>query len=203
MVSWVTEFIQSAGYPALALLMMIENLFPPIPSELIMPLGGYLAAQGEMNIMWAVVAGTIGSVAGALPVYWLGAKLGPDRLERWADEHGRWLTISGEDIVKARKFFERRGVPAIFLGRLVPGVRSVIALPAGASHMPMVKFLLATTVGAAVWAGALAAAGYLLGTRFREVSKWMDMAGWVVLGAILLWYLWRVVKHKGRKARTA
>ncbi len=198
MLSWIMSAIQSAGYPALALLMLVENLFPPIPSELIMPLAGYLAGRGELSLAWVIVAGTVGSVLGALPLYWLGAKLGADRLVEWADAHGRWLTVSGEDLERARRWFDDHGKRSVFLGRLVPGLRSLIALPAGAARMPMVPFLLSTTAGAALWSAALAVAGYLLGSRFETVSKVLDPVGWVVLGGLVAWYVWRVATHKGK-----
>lgn len=201
MASWIMDVLVALSYPGLALLMFIENVFPPIPSELIMPLAGFLAAQGKMSFAGIVVAGTVGSVLGALPLYWVGRKLGKERLERLAERHGRWLTVSPEDIDRADDWFSRHGRKAMFLGRLVPGVRSLIAIPAGLHEMPMVPFLIFTMLGSAVWSAALAGAGYQLGAQFREVEKYLDPVSWVVFGGGFLWYLWRVVRQgKERRA---
>lgn len=201
MASWIMDVLVALSYPGLALLMFIENIFPPIPSELIMPLAGFLAAQGKMSFTGIVVAGTVGSVLGALPLYWLGLKLGKARLERLAERHGRWLTVSPEDIDSADDWFGRHGRKAMFLGRLVPGVRSLIAIPAGLHEMPMAPFLMFTMLGSALWTAALAGAGYQLGAQFSEVEKYLDPVSWVVFGGGFLWYLWRVVRQgKGRRA---
>lgn len=196
------DVLVALSYPGLALLMFIENVFPPIPSELIMPLAGFLAAQGKMSFAGIVVAGTIGSVFGALPLYWIGLKLGKARLERLAERHGRWLTVSPEDIDRADDWFSRHGRKAVFLGRLVPGVRSLIAIPAGLHEMPMVPFLVFTMLGSAAWTTLLATAGYQLGAQFREVEKYLDPVSWIVFGGGFLWYIWRVVRQ-GRERRVS
>lgn len=202
MATWIMDVLVALSYPGLALLMFIENVFPPIPSELIMPLAGFLAAQGKMSFTGIVVAGTIGSVLGALPLYWIGLKLGKARLERLAERHGRWLTVSPEDIDRADDWFSRHGRKAMFLGRLVPGVRSLIAIPAGLHEMPMVPFLVFTMLGSAVWTTLLATAGYQLGAQFREVEKYLDPVSWIVFGGGFLWYIWRVVRQ-GRERRVS
>ena len=202
MATWVMNVLQSLGYPGLVFLMFVENVFPPIPSELIMPLAGYLSAQGTLSFAGIVAAGTLGSVIGALPLYWLGRTLGKERLSRLAEKHGRWFTVSPEEIDHADEWFGRHGGKAVFLGRLVPGVRSLIAIPAGLHEMPMVPFLVYTTIGSSLWTAALAAAGYGLGAQFREVEKYLDPVSWVVFGALLAWYIWRVVRQ-GRRRRAS
>ena len=202
MASWIMNVMQSLGYPGLALLMFVENVFPPIPSELIMPLAGFLAAQGKFNFAAVVAAGTIGSVVGALPLYWLGFRLGKRRLEHLAERHGKWLTVSAEDIDRADDWFGRHGNKAVFVGRLVPGIRSLIAIPAGLHEMSMMPFLVFTTIGSALWSAALAASGYLLGAQFREVEKYLDPVSWVVFGALLVWYIWRVVRQGAARRAT-
>ena len=202
MATWIMDVMVTLGYPGIALLMFIENVFPPIPSELIMPLAGFLAAEGELSIVGVIIAGTIGSVVGALPLYWIGMKLGKRRLSQWAERHGRWVTISPEDIDNADNWFGRHGRKAVFLGRLVPGIRSLIAIPAGLHHMPMVPFLIYTTIGSSLWTAALAAAGYLLGAEFREVEQYLDPVSAVVFGGILLWYIARVVRQ-GKRRRSS
>ena len=180
--------------------MFLENVFPPIPSELIMPLAGFMAASGKLSLPGVVIAGTIGSVLGALPPYYLARRFGAERLERFADRHGRWLTLSRQDLERARRWFDRHGAAAVFFCRLIPGLRSLISLPAGIDRMNLGVFLLWTTLGAALWSGILAGLGYVLGRNFKVVEQWLDPFSWVVLGTILVLYVWRVIRHKGAKS---
>ncbi|HKZ74001.1 MAG TPA: DedA family protein [Steroidobacteraceae bacterium] len=192
--------IYSAGYAGLVFLMFLENVFPPIPSELIMPLAGFMATSGKLSLPGVVIAGTIGSVLGALPPYYLARRFGAERLERFADRHGRWLTLSRRDLVRARRWFDRHGAAAVFFCRLIPGLRSLISLPAGIDRMNVGAFLFWTTLGAALWTGILAGLGYVLGRNFKVVEQWLDPFSWVVLGTILVLYVWRVIRHKGAKS---
>src|SRR4028119_1799709 len=123
MFEWITNLMNSLGYFAVVVLMFLENMFPPIPSELIMPLAGYTVTKGKLTFVGVVLAGTLGSVLGALPLYYLGQFIGEERLKTWADQHGKWLTVSREDIEQSRSWFDRHGSKAVFLCRLVPGVR--------------------------------------------------------------------------------
>jgi membrane protein DedA with SNARE-associated domain len=190
----------SAGYAGLVFLMFLENVFPPIPSELIMPLAGYMATSGKLALPGVVIAGTAGSVLGALPLYYLARRYGARRLEDFADRHGRWLTLSREDLQRARHWFDRHGGAAVFFCRLVPGLRSLISLPAGVQRMHFGLFLLWTTLGSALWSGILAGLGYVLGRNFKVVEQWLDPFSWVVLGTVLALYLWRVARHKGAQS---
>jgi membrane protein DedA with SNARE-associated domain len=198
MLAWVSQLMSSLGYAALVFLMFVENVFPPIPSELIMPLAGFISRQGELSLAGVIAAGTLGSVLGALPLYYLGRKLGAERLKTLADRHGRWLTVCGGDIDRAIGWFDRHGRAAVFIGRLVPGVRSLISLPAGIDRMPLVSFLLFTALGSGIWSALLAYAGFLLGGRYQEVERYINPMSYVVLGAMLAVYLWRVATHRGR-----
>ncbi|HKH46556.1 MAG TPA: DedA family protein [Thermoanaerobaculia bacterium] len=195
MAQWIMRMMYAAGNPAIALLMFIENVFPPIPSELIMPLAGYMVSQGRLTLPGVIVAGTIGSVLGALPLYYAGRKVGEKRLKELADRHGRWVTVSGDEIEKAKRWFDRHGGMAVFFCRLVPGVRSLISIPAGIAEMNLVGFLAYTTVGSALWVALLAYLGHLLGANFKQVDKYLDPASWVVLGGLVVMYVWRVVRH--------
>ena len=197
MASWVIGFISSAGYGGILLLMFIENVFPPIPSELIMPLAGFMVAQDKLDFIGTTLAGMAGSVLGALPLYFAGKKLGEERVKRLADRHGRWLTISRQDIERASRWFHRHGGAAVFLCRLIPGVRSFISVPAGIIGMNFLQFLAYTSIGTALWAALLAYLGYLLGSNFTKVGEYLDPASWIVLGAIGVLYIVRVVRHKG------
>jgi membrane protein DedA with SNARE-associated domain len=195
--NWVMSTMYSAGYAGLVFLMFLENLFPPIPSELIMPLGGYMATKERLSFVGVVAAGTFGSVLGALPLYYFGRRLGKQRLAQFADRRGRWLTLSRQDVERASRWFERHGPSAVFFCRLVPGLRSLISLPAGVNRMNLALFLLWTTLGAALWSALLAGVGYVLGSNFRQVEKWLDPFSWIVLGTIVALYAWRVVRHRG------
>ena len=147
MTEWITETMQSLGYFGIAFLMFLENLFPPIPSELIMPLAGFTVAQGDMQLIPAIVAGVIGTILGAYPWYYAGKLISEDRLRQLADRYGRWLSLSGADIDKADRWFQAYGNKAVLLCRLVPGVRTLISLPAGFGEMPLVPFTVYSTIG--------------------------------------------------------
>ena len=201
--NWVTDILTQLGYLGLAFLMFLENVFPPIPSELIMPLAGFLVAKGDLTFAGVVLAGTAGSVAGALPLYWMGRKLGKQRVVDWADAHGRWLTISGKHIERATAWLDRHGTWAIFFGRLIPGVRSLISIPAGIARMNLGVFLLLTTLGSALWSALLAGAGYLLGSSFEKVETVVGPVSNGILVAVLLVYLYRVATGRGRKRSPA
>jgi membrane protein DedA with SNARE-associated domain len=198
MASWIIAFISSTGYWGILLLMLVENVFPPIPSELIMPLAGFMVAQDKLTFLGATLAGMAGSVIGGLPFYYAGKKLGEERVKRFADRHGRWLTVSGQDIERASRWFDRHGGAAVFLCRLIPGVRSLISVPAGIARMNFVKFLFYTSMGTALWAGLLAYVGYVLGSNFTKVGEYLDPVSWIVFGAIAVLYVARVLMRKGR-----
>lgn len=201
MASWVMRMIHSAGSPAIALLMFLENVFPPIPSELIMPLAGYMVTQKQLSMVAVIVAGTLGSVLGALPLYYLGRKVGAKRMKELAERHGRWVTVSPEEIERAKGWFDRHGGMAVLLCRLVPGIRSLISIPAGIEKMNLAAFLAYTTVGSAVWTALLAWLGYALGSNFEKVGEYLDPVSWVVLGGLVAMYVWRVIRHKGEQRR--
>ncbi|MGH7825450.1 MAG: DedA family protein [Candidatus Binatia bacterium] len=198
MANWVMELIHSTGHAGIVMLMFVENVFPPIPSELIMPLAGYMVTQGRLSFLGIVVAGTFGSVLGALPLYYLGKAIGEERLKKLADRHGRWLTVSRRDIERAKRWFDKHGGVAVFSCRLIPGIRSLISIPAGINRMNLASFLLYTAMGASLWTALLAYAGYLLGRNFSDLAEYLDPVANVVLGAVLVAYIVRVVEHKGQ-----
>jgi membrane protein DedA with SNARE-associated domain len=203
MTEWITGIMESLGYWGIGLLMLLENLFPPIPSELIMPLAGFTAAQGKMDFTLAVVAGVIGTIVGALPWYYAGVKLDNKHLHRLADRYGKWLTISSKDIDKANDWFNRQGPKAVLLGRLVPGVRTVISLPAGMSRMPLLPFLLYSTIGTTLWVLALTAAGYLLGANYNLVDGYIGIISKLVVIAIVGGFAAFVLRRRKRQSRIA
>lgn len=196
MADWVIRFIEQYGYFGIVALMFIENIFPPIPSELIVPFAGFLAAQGKLHSALVVLSGATGSLLGALAWYAAGKALGLPRLLRLAERHGRWLTVSPIDIERAQKWFVRRGPVVLVVGRMIPAIRSVIALPAGVSRFPLPDFCLWTFVGSALWCSALTAAGYLLESQFDQVGRWMNPVSTGVLFLLACGYLFRLLRRK-------
>lgn len=196
MADWVIRTIQSTGYLGIIALMFLENVFPPIPSEVIIPLAGFLASEGELTLLGVVIAGTVGSVLGALPFYYAGFFLGEERLKQFADKHGRWLTVSRPDLERAKRWFDQHGVLAVIICRLVPGIRSLISIPAGIAKMRLVSFLCFTAVGAGFWTALLAYAGYLLGEKFGQVKDYLNPISYVILAAILLVYVKRLLSPR-------
>jgi membrane protein DedA with SNARE-associated domain len=198
MFDWITGFVEESGYLGIALLMLAENVFPPIPSELIMPLAGFTAARGDLNIVLVVISGTLGSVLGTALWYWLGRRLGMGRLKNLAERHGRWLTLSPSDLDRAQRLFRRHSGQAVFFGRLIPAVRTLISVPAGIVGMPVGWFLFYTLLGSVLWNILLAGAGYMLQTQYQAVSEWLNPATDVVLGLILTVYFYRVVTFQAK-----
>ncbi|HEV7434431.1 MAG TPA: DedA family protein [Pseudorhizobium sp.] len=196
MEAFVQNMMETLGPLGITLLMFLENVFPPIPSELIMPLAGYHATQGEMSIITVVIAGTAGSLLGVLPWYYAGRKFGEGRLKRLAEHHGRWLTMSPSDIESANKKFRRHGNLSVLLGRLIPTVRTLISIPAGIARMPFLTFLIYSAIGTFAWASALALAGYALGQAYETVSEYVNPVSTLVFVMIVLFYVYRVATFK-------
>ena len=198
MSDWIIGF-EEMGSLGIAVLMFAENVFPPIPSELIMPLAGFSAARGELDLMIVIIAGSIGSLLGALLWYYIGRKIGAERLERWAAKHGRWLTLSPNEVEQSCAWFNRHGGKAVFIGRLIPAVRTLISVPAGIAGMPLGSFLLYSAAGTILWTALLATAGYLLESQYDKVAHWMNPISNVVIGLVVLGYLYRVVRFRQRQ----
>jgi membrane protein DedA with SNARE-associated domain len=200
MFNWITGLVELTGYLGIALLMLTENVFPPIPSELIMPLAGFTAARGELSFVGIVLAGTTGSIVGALFWYGIGRWLGTERLRRWAGRHGRWLTLAPEEVDQATDWFRRYCGLAVLIGRLVPAVRTLISVPAGIAGMPLARFLAYSALGTAAWTALLAGAGYLLEDQYRQVQGWLNPVSNVIFAGIAAWYVYRVVTFRPRPA---
>jgi membrane protein DedA with SNARE-associated domain len=198
---FIIEAIARGGYWGIAFLMAIENIFPPIPSEVIMGIGGVLVARGVMEFWPLLIAGTVGSTLGNYVWFWIGDRWGYRRLEPFVARHGRWLTLEWEDIEKATRFFQRHGQWVVLCLRFSPFLRTMISLPAGLSHMKTWRFLLFTFVGAGIWNVLLILGGTWLG-RYLETSQ--DVLGWIVVGTLALAlaaYVWRVLTWKPRAER--
>ena len=196
MQEWITSIMISLGYLGIGLLMFAENLFPPIPSELIMPLAGFTVAQGKMNFTLAVIAGVVGTILGAFPWYYIGKYFGEERLKHLADKYGKWITVSSRDIDKATRWFNRYGNKAVFFGRLVPGVRTLISLPAGLSEMHLGQFLIYSTLGTTIWVGLLTFLGYILGNNYELVDEYLGPVSKIVALVLVVSFVVWVVKRK-------
>ena len=168
------ETNQWIGYGAILLAMFLENLIPPIPSELIMPLGGFYVAQGQLDFFPVVIAGLTGTVFGALPWYGVGKLVNEERIEKWLQKNGRWIGISPMELSRSRTWFNRYGVSLVFWGRLVPGIRTLISVPAGVELMPISPFLIWTTAGSLIWTLFLTITGFYLGDNYSNIEKWIS-----------------------------
>lgn len=190
------------NYWGIGLLMFAENLFPPIPSELIMPLAGFTVSQGKMSFVPAVLAGVIGTIIGALPWYYAGKLVGEERLKALADKYGKWITVSSQDIDKVTRWFNRYGNKAVLLGRLVPGIRTLISLPAGLSNMPLVPFLIYSTLGTTAWVMLLTFLGFILGDNYELVDEYLAPVSKIVLVFLIVAFIaWVVIKKRKKQDR--
>ncbi|MDR7324555.1 MULTISPECIES: DedA family protein [Catenuloplanes] len=199
---WVAGVIESLGEIGVGLLVALENIVPPIPSEVVLALAGYLANQGGVNLVLVWVAATIGSLAGAIALYWVGRGLGEERLKRWLD---KVPLVERDDLEKADRWFEKHGKWAVLLGRCVPVVRSLVSVPAGANHMPMPIFIAFTALGSGVWNTIFIGAGYALGSRWQDIeqyNRWFDYAIWAIFAWIIgSWVFNRVRARRRKRAR--
>ncbi len=202
MTEWIKSVVLGSSYLGVLFLMFLENVFPPIPSELIMPLAGFFSTQGDMSFAGIVAAGTTGSVLGAIALFYLGRWAGEERLRRFVERHGHWIVVSVDDLDKSRAWFDRHGAKAVLLCRMVPGVRSLISIPAGLARMSMVTFLLLTTIGSAVWTAALAYAGRALGSNYEQVEHVIGPVSTAIMVAIILALVIRGVRQY-RKRKVA
>lgn len=199
MFEWITRLIAQFGYGGVALLMFLENLVPPIPSELIMPLAGFVASTGEMRHWIVLLAGTAGSFAGALLWFLIGRRVGEHRLRSFVRKHGKWVTLTCRDLDQANAWFQRHGPVSVFLGRLVPGVRTFISVPAGFSSMPVLQFCVYTLAGTVVWTAVLLFAGHLLRENYERVADYIGVLSNIVLSGFAVTLVWRYVRQWRRR----
>lgn len=196
MFDWVVSTIDGWGYWGVLMLMLAENVFPPIPSEIIMPLAGFLAGRGDLSLGLTIFMGTVGSVLGTLMWYLLAMWIGEVRLKRFAARHGRLMTMSPADIDAAQGWFDRHGGPVVFFGRMIPTIRTLISVPAGISNLPFWKFMIYTICGSAIWTGCLTVAGLLLHENYALVGDYVDPVSKLVVGLVVVIYLYRVITWK-------
>ena len=198
MADWIYQIIWQGGYPGIVFLMALENIIPPIPSELIMGVAGIAVARGHMHFWPLLIWGSIGTTIGNYVLFLIADRLGYERLRPFVDRWGRWLTLEWHDVEVAGRFLRRRGHWVVFFLRFAPMFRTVISIPAGLAHMHHGKFLTFTLVGAAIWNALLIMGGKWLGNRFAEAEHWLGWAT-IALGVLtVIFYLWRVICWKPR-----
>ena len=193
MTDFILNLMAAGGYCGVALLMALENIVPPIPSEVIMGLGGMGVARGDFDLTALLIAGTLGSVVGNYAWYEVGRRIGHERLRPFVDRWGRWLTLNWSEVERVVAFFNRHGGPIVFAARFMPFFRTMISLPAGMARMGWVRFVLYTAAGSLIWNGVLVWAGYTLGTRFGDLARYTGPVAIAIGAAILLGYFYRVV----------
>ena len=193
--AWVLIIMAKFGYLGIIFAMFAENVFPPIPSELIMPAAGFAVARGDLNLILVILAGTLGSVIGALPLYYLGRLLNEDRLMVFTEKYGKYVFVKPSDIRSSSVWFDKHGSKAVFFGRMVPGIRSFISIPAGMSKMPILPFLVFTALGSSIWTSLLTIAGYYFGENYEIIETMLApySKGFLLLAVVIIigWFMKR------------
>jgi membrane protein DedA with SNARE-associated domain len=197
MSEWIVRLIEQSGYLGVAFLMFLETVFPPIPSEVIMPLAGVAAAESKLTLGGAIAAGTAGAMLGNIVWYLAARALGHDRLKPFVHRFGKWLTISWDDVERAHRWFDAHGIGFVLFGRLIPTIRSLVSIPAGLLDMRFRNFVIASAVGTAAWTTVLAAAGFILRDRFHDIDRVIGPLSNGVVVALVLIYIWRLATHRG------
>lgn len=196
---WILSIMEQLGYLGIALLMFLDNVIPPIPSEIIMPSAGYAASQGQLLLSGVIIAGCIGSLIAAALLYWIGYQFNHDAIFRFTDRYGKYLFIKSEDIQKSLLWFEKYGHRIVFFGRMVPAVRSLISIPAGMSRMPFWKFMFYSALGTIIWTTFLACVGFYFGENQALMHEIFSRVGYVIITIVvlmLLWHCYRKLKNK-------
>jgi membrane protein DedA with SNARE-associated domain len=207
MADWITETFTDLGYLGVALAMLLENILPPIPSEAILPAAGMAARRGSLSVVGVILAASAGSLAGAILWYYIGRRIGKERLRRWADRKGRYLGFSRKDIDRADAWFHRYGGVAIFIGRMIPGIRTLVSVPAGLANMPFGRFLSYSAAGTGLWSTLLVMIGWWLGRSAHTVEQAISWASTATLALVAFWIakrIWKARRHyRDKQARRA
>ena len=196
MVEWLKNFIETYEYIAIFFLMLIENIFPPIPSEVILPLSGAISYQKELNPLLALLSATIGSVAGVVFWYYVGLFLRRYKIEKFFKKYGIWISITYEEYIKSMNFFHRHSGKAVFLARMTPTFRTLISVPAGMVEMPFIKFLVWTSLGTAIWSAILFYLGYAFGSEYEQHMGVINIIGNASIALIVALYVIKVIKYQ-------
>jgi membrane protein DedA with SNARE-associated domain len=198
MANTIQNLLEQYGAVAVGLLMLLENIVPPIPSEVIMPWAGFSASRGDMSLTVAIVSGAVGSYVGALLWYLAAKRVGKQRLKDWSARWGAWLTLSPKDIDSIDHWFDKWGGISVLLGRMVPGVRTLISVPAGFSDMSFGRFSLFTAIGTTAWTAMLAGLGWWLGSNYQSVARPLGWASTAVIVALVGWWVYRIIRQSMR-----
>lgn len=197
---WILSIMAKFGYFGIIFTMFAENVFPPIPSEVIMPAAGFAASKGDLNLILVILAGTLGAVLGALPLYYLGRVFETERLMDFTDKYGKFVFVKTKDIQATNHWFDKHGKKAVFFGRMVPGIRSFISIPAGINKMPMFPFLVWTTLGASIWTTVLTLAGFYFGQNYEvietTIAPYSKSIGVFFVIIIIVWIVKRRLSDK-------
>lgn len=191
---WVLSIMEKLGYLGIAFLMFLDNVFPPIPSEIIMPSAGYTAAKGELTLIGVIIAGSIGSLLAAALLYWIGRKIPQHHLFSLIERYGKYIHISVTDLEKSLTWFEKYGHRIVFFGRMIPAIRSLISIPAGMSNMPFRKFMAYSAAGTIIWTTFLAYIGYHFGENPALMSAITQRIGYIILAFTMIYILYHLMK---------
>ncbi|ANF95261.1 DedA family protein [Paenibacillus bovis] len=205
MQNWITSFMEEYGYIGIALIIALENVFPPIPSEIVLPFGGFMTTNSSLTVIGVIIAATIGSVAGAVILYGIGRALDVARLEKIIDRWGHILRIKKEDVHRADAWFDKYGYWTVLFCRMIPLVRSLISIPAGMSNMKFGLFLLFTTIGTVIWNTVLVTVGAALGENWHSITNFMDIYSNIAYAVIAIagigMIIWFVRRNKKASAK--
>lgn len=202
---WVEDVINAIGYVGVAFLVALESVFPPIPSEIVLPFAGFVAGRGDASLIGMIAAATVGSVVGAWVLYAVSAWIGHDRLHRFIEKHGKWFGVSNDEVARAEAWFDRRSTVAVMAGRCVPLIRSLVSIPAGFRRMEPIRFTVLTAIGSAVWNAALIGAGAALGNNWEDVGEYVSLLQYVVIAAVIVvfgWWVWAKIRNRRSTARS-
>lgn len=201
MENWITDFMEQYGYIGVFLMIALENVFPPIPSEIILPFGGFMTTYTSMTVPGVIIASTAGSVVGAVILYGIGLLIDVERLEKIIDRWGNVLRVTKEDIRKADSWFDKYGIWTVLFCRMVPLVRSLISIPAGMSNMKFVLFLIFTFLGTLIWNIILVTVGAALGENWERITEFMDVYSNIAYAIIGITVILSLVYYFGKKRK--
>ena len=193
-ISKAVETNSTIAYLTICFAMFLENIIPPIPSEIIMPLGGFFVYQQKLNFYILVFSGLFGTVVGSMPWYYLGKLVNEKKLSNFLDKRGKYIGITSNDLAKSKSWFDKYGVSLVFWGRLVPGIRTLISVPAGMELMPLRKFLIWTTLGSLIWNVILSYAGFVFGENYQIIETYLDQIKYIVKPILVLIFIYFFIK---------
>ncbi len=202
MTAWIISIMEQLGYFGIALLMFLDNVFPPIPSEIIMPSAGFTASQGQLLLSGVIIAGSTGSLVAAAVLYWMGRKISHDSIFKFIDHYGKYLFIKSNDVKKSLDWFEQYGHRIVFFGRMIPAARSLISIPAGMSRMPFWKFMTYSGLGTIIWTSFLACVGYYFGNNTELMHQIFSQVGYIIIAIVITLILWVLYRRQKRKNKS-